>query len=230
MNKPKIKPFIFLAIFFFIIGTIFSIVAGKLPSADRILENGGEEVNAIVLHIEDSENSSSTTVQISDSNSFYDGDIVKVNQYSSSLYIGQNTTVYYDGEELLLDAVSSMPVIFATIGKIIKWIGAFLLFIGIFKFIIFIAKVGFAGLVVGSVANEVHKQEQFNNQFYGNSQGTTMNPYNNQQYNNYENQQYDQYGNPYPQQYQQQAYHQNNSQYFETNQQQQNNNNNYYNN
>ena len=194
------------------------------------IHNGGEEVNAIVLHIEDSENSSSTTVQISDSNSFYDGDIVKVNQYSSSLYIGQNTTVYYDGEELLLDAVSSMPVIFATIGKIIKWIGAFLLFIGIFKFIIFIAKVGFAGLVVGSVANEVHKQEQFNNQFYGNSQGTTMNPYNNQQYNNYENQQYDQYGNPYPQQYQQQAYHQNNSQYFETNQQQQNNNNNYYNN
>ena len=120
MNRPKLKPFVLLAIFFFIIGTVFGVVAKKMPSSESILENGGEEVNAIVVHIENGD-SSSTTVQIDDEDSFYDGEIIKVGQYSSSLYIGKNITVYYDGENLLLESVASMPVIFGVVGKCMKY-------------------------------------------------------------------------------------------------------------
>lgn len=232
MNKPKAKSSIILTIFFLILGIIFTSVGKMFPTPEDILENGGEKVNAFILEVNSEE--TYTRVQIDDEDSFYDGDIVEVSQYSSNLYEGGMTTVYYDGETLLLSSVSGLPTIFITIGRILKGCGAFVLIIFIIRFIIFALKVGVAGLAVGSIANEVHQQEQFNNQFYGNSEGRTV-PYDVQGYPQYDNQnyQYNQqyqqpYDNQYNQQYQnqqqyQQPYNQQYTQYQNQQYQQQNN-------
>lgn len=239
MNRPKLKVPIFLAIFFLIFGIIFSVVGNSFPTPEDILENGGEKLNAIVLDYDSEE--TYTRVQIDDEDSFYDGDIIEVSQYSSRLYTGMTTTVYYDGETLILSEVSFLPTLFTTIGNIAKGIAGLIFVITLIRFIVFVAKVGVAGLTIGSIANEVQQQEKFNNQFYGNSAGRTTNPYDTQGYPQYDNQQYQNnqyqnyqqpynnqqtYNQQYQQGYDQQQY---NQQYQSQQYQQQNNGNGYYN-
>lgn len=228
MNKPKIKGFIFLAIFLILFGTIFRVAGSHIPTAEDVLDNGGEKANAIVLE-SDSEDTY-TIVQIDDEDSFYDGEIVETRQYVSTLKEGAMTTVYYDGETLVLSAMSGFSTIFVVIGKVIQGIGVLVLVFGFARLLIFIAKVGVAGLTIGSIANEVQQQEQFNNQFYGNSEGRTYPQYSqNQQYQQSYNNQYQQ--NSYNQeQYNQQYQQPYNNQYQQSyNNQYQNNQNNYYN-
>lgn len=201
MNKPKMKGFIFLAIFLILFGTIFRVAGSHIPTAEDVLDNGGEKANAIVLE-SDSEDTY-TIVQIDDEDSFYDGEIVETRQYVSTLKEGAMTTVYYDGETLVLSAMSGFSTIFVVIGKVIQGLGVLVLVFGVARLLIFIAKVGVAGLAIGSIANEVQQQEQFNNQFYGNSEGRTYTQYPQDQ--QYQNQQYQQ---PYNNQYQQNGYNQ----------------------
>lgn len=202
MNKPKMKGFIFLAIFLILFGTIFRSAGSHIPTAEDVLDNGGEKANAIVLE-SDSEDTY-TIVQIEDEDSFYDGEIVETRQYISTLKEGAMTTVYYDGETLVLSAMSGFPTIFIIIGKVFQGLGVLVLVFGFARLFIFIAKVGVAGLAIGSIANEVQQQEQFNNQFYGNPEGRTYPQYSQDQ--QYQNQQYQQNGynqGQYNQQYQQ---------------------------
>ncbi len=231
MKKPRAKSSLIVAIIFLLVGTIFVTVGKLLPSPEDILDNGGEEVNAVILEI-DQENTY-TKVQIDDEDSFYDGEIVEVSQYASSLHEGGTTTVYYDGETLLLASVSGMSKIFVTIGRVIQALGGVVLLIFIIRLIIFVVTVGVAGLAIGSVAKEAKQQQQFNNQFYGNPAGRT-NPYDTQNYPQYGNQQYQQpyqqsYNNSYGQQYNNQQYQQTYNQQYNQYKNQQQQDNNYYN-
>lgn len=199
MNKSKLKPSIFLGIFCILFGTVFALVAGLFPTAKDILDNGGEETTAIILDIDTLSDTQTTTVQIDDSDSLYDGEIIKVGQYSSSLHEGQLVTAYYDGETLLLDALAFMPPLFTLIGNVIRIFGVIVLAVGIIRIVLFASVVG-AGLAAGSSRKKARRQKQSSNTFNGNLPSGT-NPYSGQIYP--QNQQYGQYGNPYPQQYNQ---------------------------
>lgn len=222
MNKPKMKGFIFLAIFLILFGTVFRFAGNHIPTAEDVLDNGGEKANAIV--IESNSEDTYTIVQIDDEDSFYDGEIVETRQYISTLKEGAMTIVYYDGETLVLSAMSGFSTIFVVIGKVIQGLGVLVLIFGFARLLIFVAKVGIAGLAIGSIANEVQQQEQFNNQFFGNPEGKTYSQYPQDQ----------QYQQSYRNQYQQNGYNQEQyNQQYQQNQQDynnyQNNQNNYYN-
>lgn len=211
MNKPRVRVSIILSIIFILIGVFLNIFV-NLFSPDKILENGGEEIEAYVLY-SDSDNTS-TTVQITDKNSFYYDEEITVSQYSSNAKTGDYITVYYDGETLMLKDLKLIADVFGIARNILFIVAGILIAISILKWLIFAFKVLVLGVAVGSVANEVKTQENFNNQFYGNPNGRTVNPY--EQQNNYSQQMYNQqYNNQqvYNQQNYPQNYNPNNQQY-----------------
>lgn len=187
-------------------------------STDRIFENGGEEVEAYVLSVE--EEPPRTIVKVVDTSSFYYNDEITITAYVSTIREGDYTAIVYDGEEAMFASAQSICNIFEVLKKIVFAIAAFCVLIAIIKWLIFAFKVLILGVAVGSVANEVQTQENFNQKFYGNSEGRTVNPYEQQNYNtqyNPQEQVYNQnynsqYNQQYPQNYPQQPYSQNNNQ------------------
>lgn len=171
---------------FLFIGIIFFIVSMILGSNFNNIKENGELLKAQVIETYDSNgdmsDSSYTMLEIIDETSFYEGDIVTLTQYSSSIQEGDIVEFYYDGEDGVLTSMFTLVTIFKIISFVLIGLGVILFLITIIKIILIV-------IAVAALANEDNTQNQLDMQFYQNQMNQQQNNYPNNNYpnNNYPN-------------------------------------------
>ena len=166
---------------FLFIGIIFFIVSMILGSNFNNIKENGELLKAQVIETYDSNgdmsDSSYTMLEIIDETSFYEGDIVTLTQYSSSIQEGDIVEFYYDGEDGVLTSMFTLVTIFKIISFVLIGLGVILFLITIIKIILIV-------IAVAALSNEDNTQNQLEMQFYQNQMNQQQNNYPNNTNNN----------------------------------------------
>ena len=215
MNQSKKNVSIIVSIFLIIFGSIFLFVGNMLEKSFEKVKETGEQVEAFVLETySGGENENSyTKLEIVDENSIYEGEIVEVSLYNSSISTGDYITIWYNGNDAIIPGMDILVTIF-------HWVGVIVVIIGVVIIVIKLIKMLLLGVVIGSLYHNEKQQQQINNKngFVDNNSSIDINlnnqyqqPYNQQPYNqqNYNQQNYKQQ-NYNQQNYNQQNYNQQN--------------------